>query len=57
MPDEVLLKVRSAVGMGDGSVIPTSKADGKTIEDTPQIDTPCDIQIVFIVITCALCAV
>ena len=25
--DEVLLKVRSAVGVGDGSVSPTSKAD------------------------------
>ena len=30
VPDEVLLRVRSAVGMGDGSVSPTSKADRKT---------------------------
>ena len=29
VPDEVLLNIRSAVGMGDGSVIPTSKADRK----------------------------
>ena len=35
VPDEVLLRVRSAVGMGDGSVSPTSKADRKTQQSIP----------------------